>query len=96
MCELKLKYDTVKTWRMRKEIEKDMRKIKISRHGGADDWYVKQEYGKTVSEMWEVLSSEEKQKAEEWVREYEEKLIQSIQDYEENARFAVRSVEIDF
>ena len=53
MSELKLKYEDA-SWRARIEIEKDMKKIKISRHGGADDWYVKQEYGKTVKEMWKT------------------------------------------
>ena len=96
MCELKSKYDNAKTWHTRKEIEKDMKKIKISRHGGADDWYVKQEYDMTVSEMWETLSLEEKQKAEEWVKEYEEKLIQAIQDYEKNITYTIHCVKMDF
>ena len=96
MCELKSKYDNVKTWHARKEIEKDMKKIKISRHSGADDWYVKREYGKTVNEMWKTLSLEEKQQAEKWVKEYEEKLIQSVQDYENHSEFSVRSVKMDF
>ena len=96
MCELKLKYNSVKAWHMRKEIENDMRKIKISRHGGADDWYVKQEYGKTVSEMWKTLSSDEKQQAEKWVKEYEEKLIQAVQDYEAYNEYMIRHVDMDF
>lgn len=96
MCELKLKYDSVKTWRMRKEIEKDMNKIKLSRCGGADDWWVNHEYGKSVKEMWETLSSEEKGQAEKWVKEYEKKLIQSFQDYENHTGFTIRSVKMDF
>ena len=96
MCELKSKYDGVKTWRIRKEIENDMRKIKISRRGGADDWYVKQEYGKTVSEMWKTLSLDEREQAEKWVKEYEEKLIQAIKDYENRIDFVVRPVKMDF
>lgn len=96
MCELKLKYDNAKTWRMKKEIEKDMKKIKISQHGGADDWYVKQEYGMTVSEMWKTLSPEEKEQSEKWVKEYEEKLIRTVQDYEKCVELSVRSVKMDF
>ena len=95
MCELKLKYEGV-SWRARKEIEKDMKKIKLSRHSGADDWYVKQEYGKTVTEMWKILSSEEKEQAEKWIKEYEEKLIQLVQDYENHAEITIRSVKMDF
>jgi hypothetical protein len=64
MNELKSKYDGTKTWRMRKEIENDMRKIELSKHKGADDWWVNQAYGKTVSEMWKTLSLEEKEQAE--------------------------------
>ena len=96
MCELKSKYDNVKTWRVRNEIEEDMRKIKISRHCGADDWYVKQEYGKTVSEIWQDLSSEEKQQAEKWIKEYEEKLIQAVKDYEDRNEYMIRPVKMDF
>ena len=96
MSELKLKYDTMKTWSTRKEIETDMRKIKISRHSGADDWYVKQEYGMTVEEMWKTLSLDEREHAEKWVKEYEEKLIQSVKDYEENVTYTIRSVKMDF
>lgn len=96
MSELKLKYDSVKTWHTRKEIEKDMRKIKISRHGGADDWYVKQEYGKTVKEMWATLSPEEKRQADNWIKEYEDKLVQSVRDYEDGKNLSIHSVKMDF
>lgn len=96
MNELKSKYDGAKTWRMRKEIENDMRKIELSKHKGADDWWVNQAYGKTVSEMWKTLTFEEKEQAEKWAREYEEKLIQAIQDYEDRITFTVHSVKIDF
>ena len=81
---------------MKMTITMEMKKIKISRHGGADDWYVKQEYGKTVKEMWKTLSLEEKEKAEEWIKEYEEKLIKSIRDYEKRIEFTIRPVKIDF
>lgn len=95
MNELRLKYED-KNWYMEREIKNDIRKIKISHHSGADDWYVKQEYGKTVSEMWETLLPEEKQKAEKWVKEYEEKLIQAIQNYENRIPHTNYSVEMDF
>ncbi len=78
------------------EIEKDMRKIKISHHGGADDWYVKREYGKSVSEMWETLSLEEKQQAWKWVDEYNKKLIQAVQNYKNGTELSIRHVEMDF
>ena len=96
MRELKLKYDNGKTWRERKEIEKDMNKIRISGRLGAGDFYVKQEYGKTVSEMWETLSLDEKQQSENWVKEYEEKLIMAIKDYEENDDYMIRPIKMDF
>ena len=96
MSELKLKYDTVRTWNTRKVIENDMRKIKISHHSGADDWYVKREYGKTVREMWATLSFEERKQAEMWVKEYESKLTRAIQDYESHKNLRVRPVEMDF
>ena len=95
MRELTLKYENA-NWRVGKKIKEDMGKIKISQHNGADDWYVKREYGKTVNEMWETLSPEEKQKAVEWVREYEEKLIRAIQNNGNNAYFYIRSIGMDF
>lgn len=96
MCKLKLKYDRPKTWHTKKEIENDMRKIKLSNDDIAEDWFVERKYGKTVAEIWEVLSLEEKQQAEKWIEEYEEKLILAIQDYEKNKEFSIRHVKMDF
>ena len=96
MCELKFKYDNVKTWSIQKEIKNDMKKIKIAHHGGADDWYVKQAYRMTVEEMWKTLSVDEKQQAEKWVKEYEEKLIQAVKDYENHNEYMIRPVKMDF
>lgn len=95
MSELLLKYENGNA-HARRFIREDIRKIRISRHGGADDWYVKREYGKTVGEMWKTLSSEEKEQAEKWVKEYEEKLIKAIKDYEEHIEFTIRTVNMDF
>lgn len=94
MCELKFKYE--KKWIMRNQIEKDMLKIKISHSYGADDWWVKQRYGMTVGETWETLSPEEKQQAEKWIIEYEEKLVKTVQYYEDYKEYAIRPVEMDF
>ena len=96
MRELELKYDDIKNWHIQKEIENDMRKIKIARHGGADDWYVRREYGMTVGEMWRTLTLGEKQQAEKWVKEYEEKLIQAVEDYESHTTYRVKPVDMDF
>lgn len=95
MRELRLKYEN-KSCLAKREIEKDMRKIKLSRCYGADDWWVKHEYGKTVSEIWEVLSLDEKEQAEKWIKEYEEKLIKAIKDYEDYIELMVRPVKMDF
>ena len=95
MSELKSKYEDI-NWRARKEIEKDMKTIKITNHGGADDWYVQQEYGKTVKEMWGTLSLEEKEQAEKWVKEYEEQFVRVVQDYEKGITLTIRAVKIDF
>lgn len=94
MRELKLKYE--KTWYIRKEIEKDMRKIKMSYHSDADDWSVEKRYGKTIKEMWGTFSPEEKQRATDWIKEYEKKLTVAIRDYEERKSFVVQSVNMDF
>lgn len=96
MCELKLKYDNAKTWRMTREIEKDMRKIELSKYKGADDWWVNRAYGKTVREVWNTLSPEEKEQAEKWVKEYEEKLIRAVKDCEEHNAYMIRPVKMDF
>ena len=94
MKKLLLKYS--KDWCMEKEIKKDIAKIKISHHAGVDDWYVKQEYGKTVIEMCQTLSIEEKEQAVKWVREYEAKLIKAVKDYEERREFTIRNIDMDF
>ena len=54
MNELRLKYENGNI-HARRKIEEDIKKIKISHHGGADDGYVKREYGKTVREMWKTI-----------------------------------------
>ena len=95
MNELRLKYED-KNWRAKKEIKEDMKKIKLSRCGEADDWWVNREYGKSVKEMWKTLSLEEKEQAEKWVKEYEKKLIKSIQDYERRIEFIVKPIDMDF
>ena len=95
MNELQLKYENG-NMSVERKIREDIKKIKILHHGGADDWYVKREYGKTVREMWETLSLEEKEQAEKWVEEYESKLIRAIQDYENHRELTVRPIEMDF
>ena len=95
MNELRLKYENGNI-HARRRIEEDINKIKISHHGGADDWYVKREYGKTVREMWETLSLEEKEQSKKWVKEYEEKLICAIRDYERYIELTIRPINMDF
>ena len=96
MCKLKLKYDEVKTWHVSRQIERDMGKIKMSHHRSADDWYVKQEYGKTVSEIWKTLSLDEKQQVEKWVKEYEEKLLWAVKDCGDKGLYVIRPINMDF
>lgn len=95
MSVLKFKYSNAACYTKR-EIEKDMKKITISEHLGADDWCVKQKYGKTVREMCKTLTDEEKREAVEWINEYESKLVQAVKDYESHKTSSVRPVEMDF
>lgn len=95
MSKLLLEYED-RNMRVRSRVREDMKKIKLSDHGGADDWFVKREYGKTVEEMWGSLTLEEKNEALEWAKEYEKRLIQAVRDYEEQIEFTVRPINMDF
>ena len=75
---------------------RDMQKLRLSRCGCADDWWVQREYGKTVKEIWESLSQEEKEEAARWAMEYEEKFAKSIRDYEKRIELVVYPVDIEF
>lgn len=93
--ELYLKYENRKKWRISLKIKDDMNKIE-SNSICMCDWNIKREYGMTVSEMWKDLSPEEKEQVLEWFKEYAEKRIQTIEDYESRREFVIRSIEMDF
>ena len=95
MRELKLKYDD-KNCQAAEIIRRGMANFEFSWRCATGDQYVKQKYDKTVSEMWEILFLNEKQEAEAWVKEYEEKLIQEIQDYENGVIFLMHNIEMDY
>lgn len=79
-----------------RRIKEDMKKITISHHAGADDWYVKSEYGITGRDMWKDLSAEEKEQVVEWVKEYEQKLIEAIRYYKSNIEFVIQPIDMDY
>ena len=79
-----------------RRIKEDMKKITMSHHAGADDWYATSEYGITGRDMWEDLSAEEKEQVVEWVKEYKQKLIEAIRYYKSNMEFVIQPINMDY
>ena len=61
-------------------IDGDCRKIKLSNGRSIDEWNVKRAYNKSIIEMYESLSEQEKNQVIEWTREYAIKLYKSIKE----------------
>lgn len=61
-------------------IDGDCRKIQLSSGRSIDEWNVKRAYNKSIMEMYESLSEQEKNQVIEWAREYAIKLHKSIKE----------------
>ena len=89
MNELEEKYGSTKIGKGGREnccfpssyIEEDKDRIMSSDDRHISDYWTKIKYNKTIREMWESLSDEEKNQAAKWVNEYEEKLIKLCNEY---------------
>ena len=62
-------------------IKKDKYKIKTSNYRMISEYCVKSEYNKSIKEMWDSLTNEEKKQAIEWFGEYEKRLIELCNEY---------------
>lgn len=101
MCELEKKYCSTKIGKDGHEkccspqtyIAKDKDKIRLSdsRHVK----WAKSKYDKSIFEIWENVSEEEKKQATKWVEEYEKKLINLCNEYVYGDLCDI-DVEIDF
>ena len=79
----------------RMHIEEDKYKIKSSDDRLISDYWIKGKYNKSISEIWESLSYEEKTQATKWIEEYEEKLIRLCNEYVYGELYDI-DVKIDF
>lgn len=77
------------------EIKRDIYKIKTSNGRLIGDYWTKSEYNKSIREIWESLSEEERDQAKRWIEEYERKLIEKVYEYVEGKCYAV-NVKMDF
>ena len=94
MRELQLKYEKINI-NAGKLIGDDIRRIRLSDGGWADEHWANRKYGKTVKETWETLSQGEKEQAQRWVKEYEEKLVQAIEKYGDYVRVATVRIKME-
>lgn len=76
-------------------IEEDKYKIELSDGRDVSDYWTKSKYNKSISEMWESLSEEEKTQATKWIDEYEKKLITLCNEYVYGELYEI-DVKIDF
>ena len=79
----------------RMEIEKDRHKIKTSDDKLISDYWAKGKYNKSIREIWESLSQEEKTQVTTWAKEYEKKLIEMVYEYVDGKLYDV-NVKMDF
>ena len=79
----------------RMKVKGDIYKIRTTDGSMISDYWTKREYNKSMREIWESLSDEEKNQATIWVEEYEKKLTAMIYEYVEERRDHI-VVEMDF
>ncbi len=63
------------------EIKEDKYRIKTSDYSMVSEYWTKSKYNKSIREMWDSLSEEEKNQATRWVEEYEKKLMEQVNEY---------------
>lgn len=103
MCKLEEKHHSTKIGKGGREnccfpsmyIEEDKDKIRSSDDRFISDYWAKSKYNKSISEIWESLSEEEKNQATKWIEEYEEKLIQQCNEYVYGELYDI-NVKMDF
>ena len=103
MKELMEKHDTTRASRGERSlfyypktrIKKDIDKIKTSNDEYITEYWAYSKYKKSVREIWDGLSVEEKNQAARWVEEYERQLINIAREYAENKR-SNDNIDMDF
>jgi hypothetical protein len=103
MKELMEKHDTTRVSRGERSlyyypktrIKKDIDKIKASNDEYITEYWAYSKYKKSVREIWDGLSEEEKNQAARWVEEYERRLIDIAREYAEKKRNNV-NIDMDF
>ena len=93
MNELLEKYNT--TYYPKSRIKKDIDKIQTSNDRYITEYWAYDKYKKSIREIWDSLSKEEKNQAAKWVEEYEEKLISAINTYTNGELYNV-DIKMDF
>lgn len=76
-------------------IKKDIDKINSSNNRGITEYWAHDKYKKTIKEIWNSLSEEEKKQAAIWVEEYKSQLINVMREYLEGKRHD-DNIEMDF
>ena len=94
MNELMEKYDTTRVGKggmspcyyPKSRIKKDIDKIKTSNDRYITEYWAYDKYKKSIKEIWNSLSEEEKNQSTRWVEEYERRLIHMAREYVEGER----------
>ena len=76
-------------------IKKDIGKITTSNNRYVTEYWAHDKYKKSIKEIWNDLSQEEKNQAASWVEDYEKLLINMAREYVEGKRHNDK-IEIDF
>lgn len=76
-------------------IKMDKDRIRTSDYGFINDYWTEKKYNMSIKEVWDDLSTEEKNKAKKWVEEYEKNLMMMVHEYVDNERACV-CVKMDF
>ena len=76
-------------------IKDDLYKIRLSDGHSINEAWIELDYKKTLREIWDGLSEQEKEQATKWIKEYEERMLKQIEDYIEGGR-DFRSVHVDY
>ena len=103
MNELMEKYDTTRVskgvrnlyYSPKTRIKKDLDKIKTSNNRYITEYWAYDKYKKSIKEIWNSLSEEEKNQATRWVEEYERQLINMASEYATGNRYD-DNIKMDF
>ena len=93
MNELMEKYKT--DYYLKSRIRMDIDKIMPSDSGFIGEYWAHKKYKKSIKEIWNSLSEEEKTQAARWVEEYEKQLMDMVREYS-GGKYRDFNIEMDF